>query len=122
MQYDLNEQMQSLNIQSKDILVTKVTQKLAQATHDFRELKREITRNLDNVERVINTFKKNAYPQAKQMLETAISKLDNAILKSDMMLFTDMKTEKQLMNASTQLAEAKKLLAKGDHDASGKNR
>ena len=120
MQYDLNEQLQSLNIQSKDILVTKVTQKLAQATHDFRELKREITRNLDSVERVINTFKKNAYPQAKQMLETAISKLDNAILKSDMMLFTDMKTEKQLMNASTQLAEAKKLLAKGDHDQAGK--
>ncbi len=56
------------------------------------------------------------------MLETTISKLDNAILKSDMMLFTDMKTEKQLMNASTQLAEAKKLLAKGDHDRSGKNR
>ena len=54
------------------------------------------------------------------MLETAISKLDNAILKSDMMLFTDMKTEKQLMNASTQLAEAKKLLAKGDHDQAGK--
>ena len=120
MQYDLNEQMQSLNIQSKDILVTKVTQKLAQVTHDFRELKREISRNLDNVERVINTFKKNAYPQAKQMLETTISKLDNAILKSDMMLFTDMKTEKQLMNASTQLAEAKKLLAKGDHDQAGK--
>ena len=120
MQYDLNEQMQSLNIQSKDILVTKVTQKLAQVTHDFRELKREISRNLDNVERVVNTFKKNAYPQAKQMLETTISKLDHAILKSDMMLFTDMKTEKQLMNASTQLAEAKKLLAKGDHAEAGK--
>ena len=120
MQYDLNEQLQSLNIQSKDILVTKVTQKLAQVTHDFRELKREISRNLDNVERLVNTFKKNAYPQAKQMLETTISKLDNAILKSDMMLFTDMKTEKQLMNASTQLAEAKKLLAKGDHDQAGK--
>ncbi|MCQ6277127.1 hypothetical protein JMM81_19820 [Bacillus sp. V3B] len=120
MQYELNEQLQSLNIQSKDILVTKVTEKLAQATHDFRELKREITRNLDSVERVINTFKKNAYPQAKQMLETAISKLDNAILKSDMMLFTDMKTEKQLMNASSQLADAKKLLAKGDHAEAGR--
>ena len=120
MQYDLNEQLQSLNIQSKDILVTKVTQKLAQVTHDFRELKREITRNLDNAERVINTFKKHAYPHAKQILETAISKLDNAILKSDMMLFTDMKTEKQLMNASTQLAEAKKLLAKGDHAEASK--
>ena len=120
MQYELNEQLQGLNIQSKDILVTKVTEKLAQATHDFRELKREITRNLDSVERVINTFKKNAYPQAKQMLETAISKLDNAILKSDMMLFTDMKTEKQLMNASSQLADAKKLLAKGDHAEAGR--
>ena len=54
------------------------------------------------------------------MLEATISKLDNAILKSDMMLFTDMKTEKQLMNASTQLAEAKKLLAKGDHVQAGK--
>ncbi|GLB60200.1 hypothetical protein NCCP133_23320 [Cytobacillus sp. NCCP-133] len=120
LQYDLNEQLQSMGIQSKDILVTKVTQKLAQATHDFRELKREITRNLDNVEHLINAFKKNAYPQAKQMLETAISKLDNAILKSEMMLFTDMKTEKQLMQASSQLAEAKKLLAKGDHALAGK--
>ncbi|URM33445.1 hypothetical protein LLY41_02920 [Cytobacillus firmus] len=120
LQYDLNEQLQSLGIQSKDILVTKVTEKLAQATHDFRELKREITRNLDNVEHLINTFKKNAYPQAKQMLETAISKLDNAILKSEMMLFTDMKTEKQLMQASSQLAEAKKMLAKGDHAQAGK--
>jgi hypothetical protein len=120
MQYDLNEQLQSLNIQSKDILVTKVTQKLAQATHDFRELKREISKNLDTVERLIDTYKRNAYPQAKQMLETAISKLDNAILKSEMMLFTDMRTEKQLMQASTQLAEAKKLLAKGDHAEAGK--
>ena len=119
-QYDVNEMLQSLSIQSKDILITKVSQKLAQATHDFRDLKREITRNLDNVERVINSFKKNAYPHAKQMLETTISKLDNAILKSEMMLFTDMKTEKQLMQASGQLAEAKKLLAKGDHAEASK--
>lgn len=119
-QYDINEQLQSMQIQSKDILVTKVTQKLAQATHDFRELKREITRNLDNVIRLIETFKSNAYPQARQMLETAISKLDNAILKSEMMLFTDMKTEKQLMQASGQLADAKKLLARGDFNQAGK--
>ncbi|WP_071393502.1 hypothetical protein [Bacillus tuaregi] len=118
--YDINEQLQGLNVQGKDILITKVTQKLAQATHDFRELKREISRNLDNVERVIQTFKKNAYPQAKQMLEATISKLDKAILKSEMMLFTDMRTEKQLLQASTQLAEAKKLLAKGDHAQAGK--
>lgn len=118
--YELNEQLQSLNLQSKDILVTKVTEKLAQVTNDFRELKREITRNLDNVERLIQTHKNQANPQAKQMLENTIHKLDNAILKSEMMLFTDMKTEKQLLQASSQLAEAKKLLSKGQHAEAGK--
>ncbi|MFD2442737.1 hypothetical protein ACFSO7_01850 [Bacillus sp. CGMCC 1.16607] len=114
-QYDINELLQPLQIQSKDILVTKVSQKLAEATHEFRELKREISRNLDTVQRLVETFKRNAYPQVKPMLEATISKLDNAILKSDMMLFTDMTTEKQLMQASTQLAQAKKHLAKGEH-------
>ncbi|UII55623.1 hypothetical protein LS684_18665 [Cytobacillus spongiae] len=118
--YDINEKLQGLNVPSKDILVTRVTQKLAQVTHDFRELKREITRNLDHVDKLIQTFKNNAYPQAKQMLESAISKLDNAILKSDIMLFTDMQTEKKLINASSQLAEAKKLLAKGEHSQASK--
>ena len=37
-----------------------------------------------------------------------------------MMLFTDMKTEKQLLQASTQLAEAKKLLSKGNHAEASK--
>ena len=60
------------------------------------------------------------HPQAKQVLEATITKLDHAILKSDMMLFTDMKTEKQLLQASSQLAEAKKLLAKGQHVEAGK--
>ncbi|HHY74206.1 MAG TPA: hypothetical protein GX497_13485 [Bacillus bacterium] len=119
-QFEQNVQFQTLPLESKNLLVTKVTQKLAQATHDFRELKREITRNLDTIERLANMYKKNAYPQAKQILETTINKLDNAILKSDMMLFTDMKTEKQLMQASSQLADAKKLLAKGNHAEAAK--
>lgn len=119
-QYDVNEQLQSLQIPSKDILVTKITQKLAEVTHEFRELKREISRNLDHVKRIIDTYKQNSYPQAKQMMETTISKLDNTILKSDIMLFTDMKTEKQLLQASSQLADAKKLLARGDFSQASK--
>lgn len=119
-QYDVNEQLQSLQIQSKDILVTKITQKLAEVTHEFRELKREISRNLDHVNRIVDTYKQNSYPQAKQMMEATISKLDNVILKSDIMLFTDMKTERQLLQASSQLADAKKLLAKGDFSQTSK--
>lgn len=117
--YDINEQLMTLPIQAKNILVTKVTQKMAELTQQFRDLKREISVNLSNVERVIDTFRRNAYPQAKQMLETAISKLDNAILKSDMMLYADMRTERQLMQASGQLADAKKLLAKGEFAQAG---
>ena len=119
-QYDMNEQLQALNLSTKDILVTRISQKLAQVTADFRNLKRDLTRNLNQVEHSLNTFKNNGAPQAKQVLEATIRKLDHAILKSDMMLFTDMKTEKQLLQASSQLAEAKKLLAKGQHVEAGK--
>ena len=119
-QYDMNEQLQALNLSTKDILVTKISQKLAQATADFRILKHDLTRNLNQVEYSLNTFKNNGALQAKQVLEATIRKLDHAILKSDMMLFTDMKTEKQLLQASSELAEAKKLLAKGQHVEAGK--
>ncbi|OEH92189.1 hypothetical protein [Bacillus solimangrovi] len=115
-QYVLDEAFQtSINFKAKEMIVDRVTKKLAEATNQFRELKRDISKKLDNIQRLIQQYKKSAYPQVKQILETTISKLDNAILKSDMMLLTDMKTEKQLMQASGQLAEAKKLLQKGNH-------
>lgn len=96
---------------SKDVLVTRVTEKMSQSAIDFKQFKRDITRNLQTTELLIA---QKAPLQAKPVIETAIKTLDNAILKSDFMLYTDMKTEKQLMQASGQLAEARKLLAKGD--------
>ena len=53
----MNEQLQALNLSTKDILVTKISQKLAQATADFQNLKRDITRNLNQVEHSLNTIK-----------------------------------------------------------------
>ncbi|MGO4887011.1 hypothetical protein ACJ2A9_04565 [Anaerobacillus sp. MEB173] len=119
-QYQNNELIQSQQLNSKDLIVNRITEKLSQAAIDFKDLKREITRNLDNVERFIQQFRTNSYPQVKPMLESTINKLDNAILKSEMMLLTDMKTEKQLMQASSQLADAKKLLSKGDYRSAEK--
>ena len=57
-QYDMNEQLQALNLSTKDILVTRISQKLAQATADFRKLKRDLTRNLNQVEHSLNTIQK----------------------------------------------------------------
>ncbi|MDE5412193.1 hypothetical protein [Alkalihalobacterium chitinilyticum] len=115
-QYIANEQFQTgVQLNSKDIAVTTITEKLAQAAADFKNLQREITRNLDVANRLMDQFKNQAQHQVKPLLETTIKKLDNAILKSEMMLLTDMKTEKRLMQASSQLAEAKKLLSKGQY-------
>ncbi|GAE33499.1 hypothetical protein [Halalkalibacter akibai] len=114
--YINNELFQtSVNMSSKSIAVTTVTEKLAQMTSDFKQLQREISRNLDQVNRQIEQFRNLAQPVAKPLLETTIKKLDQAILKSEMMQLADMKTEKQLMVASSQLAEAKKLLSRGKH-------
>lgn len=114
--YIQNEQFQtSVEMASKSIAVTTVTEKLAQMTADFKSLQRDITRNLSLVNRQIEQFRNQAQQQAKPLLETTIKKLDNAILRSEMMQVADMKTERQLMQASSQLHEAKKLLAKGQH-------
>jgi hypothetical protein len=115
----INEEMKSfiensplLASASKDIVVTKVTEKLAKATIDFKEVQRELVRNLNNIDNMLRT--QHTQPQARQLLESTIAKLDNAILKSEMMILSDMGTEKKLMQASSQLAEAKKLLTSGN--------
>lgn len=98
--------------ESKNIVVAKVTEKLAKAAIDFKEVQRELIRNLNNVEHMSRN--QHTQHQAKQLLESTIAKLDNSILKSEMMILSDMGTEKKLLQASSQLAEAKKLLSRGN--------
>jgi hypothetical protein len=119
--YKMQEELlSSLPIQSKDFIVERASKKLSQVAIDFKNFKNDITKSLQTVEQLVQQFKNRAAITAKPMLETTIKKLDQAILRSDFMLYADMKTEKKLLTASTQLAEAKKLLSKGDH--SGANR
>jgi hypothetical protein len=111
-QYAINESLQTLGLQSKAILVTEISKKLSQMAIDFKKIKQDITRNLDNVSNLIE--QNGSKVTARQMLDTTINKLDNAILKSNFMLYTDMLTEKKMLNASSRLNEARNLLAKGD--------
>ncbi|NNU91030.1 metal-dependent peptidase [Anoxybacillus sp. CHMUD] len=107
------ESLVALGLQSKDMIVQTVTKRMAEATKQFQQAKRDMMRNLDAIDHLITQYKQAARPQAKQLLETTIKQLDQTILKSDAMLFTDMTMEKKLLQASSQLAEAKKLLDKG---------
>ncbi|KIQ94723.1 hypothetical protein LH47_01191 [Anoxybacillus thermarum] len=102
-----------LGLQSKDMIVQTVTKRMAEATKQFQQTKRDMMRNLDAIDHLITQYKQAARPQAKQLLETTIKQLDQTILKSDAMLFADMTMEKKLLQASSQLTEAKKLLEKG---------
>ena len=107
------ESLAALGLQSKDMIVQTVTKRMAEATKQFQQAKRDMMRNLDAIDHLITQYKQAARPQAKQLLETTIKQLDQTILKSDAMLFADMTMEKKLLQASSQLAEAKKLLDKG---------
>jgi len=111
-QYAINESLQSMSLQSKSILVTEITKKLSQLAIDFKKVKQEITKGLDHVSLMLD--KAGSKVNANQTLDAAINKLDNAILKGNFMLYTDMLTEKKMLNASSRLAEARNLLAKGN--------
>jgi len=104
----------ALSLESKNFLVQTVTKKMAQAALDFKTVKRDVMRQLETVAQLTENNNPAARLQAASMLEMAIKQLDNTILKSDIMLFTDMTTEKQLMKASSALAEAKKRLRQGN--------
>jgi hypothetical protein len=102
----------SYNFLSKEFIVTEVTKKLAEVTQQFNILQRDVSRNLDNISHTISQIRGTA--QIKPLLENTIDLIDKAILKSEITLFTDMKTEKALLQASSQLADARRLLSKGD--------
>ncbi|MBS4219324.1 hypothetical protein KHA96_13440 [Bacillus sp. FJAT-49711] len=105
-----NDILSAIPVQSRDLIVTTITKKLSQAALDFKDIKRDISNTLRMAENLI----RQAPIQARPSLEAVIKQLDNAILKSDFMLYTDMGTEKKLMQASSQLHEARKLLGKGE--------
>ncbi|OCA89014.1 hypothetical protein [Pseudobacillus wudalianchiensis] len=115
-----NEIIASLPAHSKDLIVTKITEKLSQMTIDFKQIKRDISRNLQMMDGLINQFKQRSLPQVKPLLESTIKMLDKTILKGDFLLYTDMATEKKLLRASSQLSEAKQLLMKGQTSEASK--
>lgn len=111
----INDATNMLNLDSKNILVTEITKKLSQLTIDFKKMKNDAVKYLEHINRAIEGNKPINTAQVKQQIESTINKLDNAILKGNYMLYTDMSTEKKLLSASSQLAKAKELMTKGSY-------
>lgn len=107
------EWMQAFPTPAKNIIVKTITEKLSQAALDFKKLQIEMNKKLENAAFLLDNGQTSARQQAKQLVEAVIRTLDRAILQGEFMLFTDMKTEKQMLQASAKLAEAKQLLIEG---------
>ncbi|MCJ7843301.1 hypothetical protein MUB24_20970 [Lederbergia sp. NSJ-179] len=105
-----DEFIATIPVQARDLIVTTITKKMSQAALDFKAVQRDISNALYTAEKIVQQSPVLARPS----LETAIKQLDHVILKSDFMLYTDMSTEKKLLQASSELQEAKKWLAKGE--------
>ncbi len=108
--------LSTLTISGKDYIVTEISKRLKEARGDFKELKLDISRNLDMLTRHINKESKVDIHNAHIVLEKTIDKLDKAILKGDITLFTDMKMEKELIKSSSDLVKAKAFLQKGEYE------
>lgn len=104
------ELLASIPIESRNIIVTTISERLSKAALDFANVKRDLSNTLQTADHMM----RQAPIQAQTSLEAAIKQLDHAILKSDFMLYTDMGTEKKLLMASSQLQEARKWLAAGE--------
>lgn len=58
--------------------------------------------------------------KAAEALDKAIDRLDRTLLRSDIPLYTSMKTEKQLLTWSSELQEARRLVQEGQSGAAAR--
>ena len=114
-EYMRNEIVQTMGSNPKAVLITEVTERLALATDDFKAFQRDAAKQLSRIESMVQQFRNQAAPQVRPMLDNVIKQLDRQLMKSDWMLFADMKTERRMLGVSAKLHDAKKLLSQGKH-------
>jgi len=105
--------MSILQNNSNTFIRREVTEKIAEVSNEFTEFKRSAVNMLSDVSREIEKESTMSNEEKIDQLSKVIDKLDKVILKSDITLYTDMKTEKKLLKFSSDLTEAKALLEKG---------
>lgn len=99
------------NLEFKTFMVKEVTEKIAEVKDTFKAFQKELSASLSMIEDGAQQM--NA-KDLEQLVGKAIDKLDNILLKSDITLYTDMKTEKELLLFSSDLAEARNLMSQGN--------
>jgi len=92
-------------------VVESVTVKMQEVAESFKIAQKNM---LQTMEKALSEEKPLSTNQVKEVLSSVINKLDDVLMKSDVPLYTSMSMEKTLLKMSTNLQEARQLLAKGD--------
>ena len=95
------------DMSTKRVVMSKVTEDMKIVKSDFKEFKSNILRNIDSI-----LFEKHNIQTNVKSLEDTINMIDRKILNSDITLYTDMLTEKKLINLSSKLNIAREYLKK----------
>lgn len=106
---EINASLFTQNYDFKLILEEKITPKITSVKTEFEALKTHISKNIEQMMQTPNA-KNNA-----DLLFKTIETLDNAIMKSDISLYMDLKGERDLIKLSTKLNQAHDILQKGDY-------
>lgn len=96
------------------LLMKEVTPRMAVVKEVFEVLRKTVTAELTAVSGQLAEPSPLNKAQAEEKLSQVIEKLDKAILKSDIPLFTSMTAEKQLLKWSSELQRARGLVVQGE--------
>lgn len=99
------------DVRFKSYLVEKVTENAIAAKEEFNSTRQEMVKALRDMTLEETPLSRE---EMQETLSKVIDKLDHMLMKSDVTLYTSMKMEKNLLNMSSELQEARKNLSKGD--------
>lgn len=106
-----NIQLNVPEVSFKKIIRTEISEKMIILKKEFNNYKKYMINELNKImESKVDTV------DIKKTLVLVIDKLDDILMKSDITLHTDMKTERELLYSSTKLEDAKILLEENKID------
>lgn len=98
----------------KFFVVKEITQKIIDVKKEFSDFQKDMRNTIDDVLIEPGKTKEVTKAEISELISKATQKLDDVIMKSDITLYTSMKGERDLVKMSSDLAEARHMIEKGN--------
>jgi len=98
----------------KFFVVKEITQKIIEVKAEFSDFQKDMRNTIDDVLIEPGKTKEASKEEIVELIAKATQKLDDVIMKSDITLYTSMKGERDLVKMSSDLADARNMIGKGN--------